>query len=118
MLTPPPRLVMITNPFRDLQRKASTMAKAMWNNVVIAESDNTVMVEGNHYFPRDSVKAEYLTDSSMTTVCPWKGTASYFSLTVDGDVNDDAAWTYPDPKAKAENIRDHVAFWRGVTVTG
>lgn len=93
------------------------MAKAMWNNVVIAESDETVMVEGNHYFPRASVKSEYLSDSAMTTVCPWKGTATYLSITVNGDTNDDAAWTYPEPKSAAENIRGHVAFWRGVTVT-
>ncbi|MHA7141784.1 DUF427 domain-containing protein [Arthrobacter sp. Sr33] len=93
------------------------MAKALWNNTVIAESDRTVMVEGNHYFPKDSVRTEYLTDSSMTTVCPWKGTAKYFSLTVAGATNDDAAWTYPEPKAEAENIRDHVAFRRGVVVT-
>ncbi|MBE0010855.1 MULTISPECIES: DUF427 domain-containing protein [unclassified Arthrobacter] len=93
------------------------MAKAMWNDVVIAESDETVMVEGNHYFPRESVKAEYLSDSAMTTVCPWKGTANYLSITVDGDTNDDAAWTYLEPKSAAGNIRGHVAFWRGVTVT-
>lgn len=93
------------------------MAKAVWNNEVIAESDNTVMVEGNHYFPRESVKSEYLQDSSKTTMCPWKGTASYFTLQVNGDTNESAAWTYPEPKKKAENIRDHVAFWNGVTVT-
>ncbi|MBP2217209.1 DUF427 domain-containing protein [Arthrobacter sp. CAN_C5] len=93
------------------------MAKAMWNNVVIAESDETVMVEGNHYFPRESVKTEYLSESAMTTVCPWKGTANYLSITVNGDTNDDAAWSYLEPKSAAENIRGHVAFWRGVTVS-
>ena len=90
--------------------------KATWNGTVIAESDDTVVVENNHYFPAASVKAEYLRDSSYTTVCPWKGTASYRSLVVDGAENPDAAWTYPEPKEAAAQIRDHYAFWRGVVV--
>lgn len=93
------------------------MAKAIWNNQVIAESDSTEMVEGNHYFPKESVKAEFLRPSDKHTTCPWKGEASYFSLEVDGQNNPDAAWTYPQPKDAAANIKDHVAFWRGVTVT-
>jgi uncharacterized protein (DUF427 family) len=92
------------------------MAKAMWNGAVIAESDNTVMVEGNHYFPIASVNADLLEPSSKQTSCPWKGEASYYSLKVDGNVNADAAWYYPTPKDAAKEIKDHVAFWRGVTV--
>ncbi|MDN4646391.1 DUF427 domain-containing protein [Arthrobacter sp. PsM3] len=92
------------------------MAKAMWNGAVIAESDNTVMVEGNHYFPRSSVNAEYLEDSSHSSVCPWKGEAGYYSLVVDGQRNQDAAWFYAEPKADAGHIKGHFAFWRGVRV--
>jgi uncharacterized protein (DUF427 family) len=92
------------------------MAKATWNGAVIAESDNTVMVEGNHYFPLASVNADLLEPSSKHTSCPWKGEASYYSLKVDGEVNADAAWFYPEPKDAAKEIKDHVAFWRGVTV--
>ena len=91
--------------------------KAVWNGTTIAESDDTVVVEGNHYFPASSVHREYLADSSTTTVCPWKGTASYYSIDVDGQVNSDAAWYYPEPKAAATEITDRVAFWRGVQVT-
>lgn len=93
------------------------MAKAIWNNQVIAESDSTEIVEGNHYFPKESVKEEFLQPSDMQTTCFWKGEASYYSLEVDGQSNADAAWTYPEPKEAAANIKDHVAFWRGVTVT-
>jgi uncharacterized protein (DUF427 family) len=93
------------------------MAKATWNDTVIAESDDIVMVEGNHYFPLDAVRSEYLQPSEFTTVCPWKGTASYYTLAVNGEVNPDAAWYYPEPKDAAAQIRDRVAFWRGVTVT-
>ena len=93
------------------------MAKATWNGVVIAESDDTVVVEGNHYFPRESVRAELLRDSDTHTVCPWKGTASYQSLEVDGQVNPDAVWYYPQPKEAAKQITDRVAFWHGVEVT-
>ncbi len=93
------------------------MAIARWNGVVIAESDETTVVEGNHYFPMDSVRAELLAPSSKQTMCPWKGTASYYTVTVDGHENPDAAWSYPAPKPAAAQIKDHVAFWRGVTVT-
>lgn len=91
--------------------------KAIWNNRVIAESDNTVVVENNHYFPRDSVKAEFLRNSDTHSTCPWKGLASYFTLDVDGKQNPDAAWFYPEPKAAAANIKNYVAFWKGVKVT-
>lgn len=93
------------------------MATTTWNGTVIAQSDSTEMVEGNHYFPLESVKAEYLQPSALTSVCPWKGTASYYTLTVDGKQNKDAAWYYPSPKDAASQIKDHVAFWKGVTVT-
>jgi uncharacterized protein (DUF427 family) len=92
------------------------LAKASWNGVVIAESDDTIVVEGNHYFPRDSIKIEYFSDSPSQTSCPWKGTASYFDVVVDGQVNPGAAWYYADPKPAASDIRDHVAFWNGVKV--
>ncbi|MCU1501226.1 MAG: hypothetical protein JWM12_580 [Ilumatobacteraceae bacterium] len=91
--------------------------KATWNGTVIAESDDTVVVEGNHYFPADAVKPEFYVDSKTTTVCPWKGTASYRSIVVDGQTNADAAWYYPTPKDAAEEIKDRIAFWRGVQVT-
>ena len=90
--------------------------KAIWNNTVLAESGDTVVVEGNHYFPPDAIKKEYFQDSNTHTVCPWKGTASYFNVVVDGEVNKDAAWFYPDPKPAAAEIKDRVAFWRGVKV--
>jgi uncharacterized protein (DUF427 family) len=90
--------------------------KAIWKDKVIAESDNTIVVEGNHYFPHESVRREYLLKSETQTVCPWKGTASYYSITVDGYENKDAAWYYPSPKEKALQIKDYVAFWRGVKV--
>ncbi|MCP3995523.1 MAG: DUF427 domain-containing protein [bacterium] len=92
------------------------MARATWNGTVIAESGDTIVVEGNHYFPRESIKAEYFTDSDAHTRCPWKGTASYFNLVVDGKTNPGAAWYYPEPKPAAADIKDHVAFWRGVKV--
>jgi uncharacterized protein (DUF427 family) len=90
--------------------------KAIWNGTVVAESDDTVLVEGNHYFPADSVDTTLLRESATTSVCPWKGTASYWSLEVDGRTNPDAVWFYPEPKKAAEQIRDRVAFWKGVTV--
>ncbi len=90
--------------------------KAVWEGNVIAESNSTVVVEGNHYFPPESVGEEYLQPSSMTTVCPWKGTASYYHVVVEGRENRDAAWYYPDPKEAAAEIKDHVAFWRGIDV--
>jgi uncharacterized protein (DUF427 family) len=90
--------------------------KAIWNGVVIAESDKTVIIEGNHYFPADSVKMEYFQSSETHTTCPWKGLASYYTVSVDGKTNADAAWYYPEPKPAAKEITGHVAFWRGVTV--
>jgi len=92
------------------------MAKAIWNGTVLAESDSTVMVEGNHYFPFSSLNREYFSDSSSTSRCPWKGTANYFDVTVAGDVNPGAAWIYHEPKPAAADIKEHVAFWRGVKV--
>ena len=90
--------------------------RAIWNGSVIAESSDTVVVEGNQYFPASSVTPGYLVASSTTSVCPWKGTASYYTLSVDGRENKDAAWFYPEPKDAAANIKDHVAFWKGVTI--
>ncbi len=90
--------------------------KAIWNGTVIADSEHTVVVEGNHYFPRDSVDEQLVEASSMRTTCPWKGQASYLSLTVDGETNRDAAWFYTEPRERAAEIKDHVAFWRGVDV--
>jgi uncharacterized protein (DUF427 family) len=92
------------------------MVKAVWNGHVIAESDDTVVVEGNHYFPKPSVKAEYLEASDRQTQCPWKGTASYFTLQAGGLRNVDAAWTYTEPKDAAAEIKGRIAFWRGVQV--
>lgn len=91
--------------------------KAKWQGQVVAESDDTVVVEGNHYFPADSLRQEYVRDSSHTSGCPWKGTARYYSLEVDGQTNVDAVWYYPDPKPAAAEIKGRVAFWRGVQVT-
>ena len=93
------------------------MPKAVWNGEVIADSDDTVIVEGNHYFPRESVRTEFLRESDTHSVCPWKGTASYQSLEVDGQTNEDALWYYPQPKDAAKQITDRVAFWHGVEVT-
>jgi uncharacterized protein (DUF427 family) len=90
--------------------------RAVWNDETIAESDNTVVVEGNHYFPADSVMEKYLQPSSTTTGCPWKGTAHYHSIVVGGQENKDAAWYYPEPKKAAAEIKDRIAFWRGVNV--
>ncbi|NNG12184.1 MAG: DUF427 domain-containing protein [Halobacteria archaeon] len=90
--------------------------KAVWNGVVIAESDRTLIVEGNHYFPPDSVRREYLESSGTHTTCPWKGMASYFNIVVAGRTNPDAAWYYPEPKPAAHDIRDYVAFWKGVDI--
>ena len=92
------------------------MAKATWNGVVLAESDNTVVVEGNHYFPKDSLVDEHFAENSSQTRCPWKGLASYYDVVVDGQTNSGAAWYYPDPSPAAADIKDHVAFWRGVSV--
>ena len=90
--------------------------KATWNGAVLAESDDTIEVEGNQYFPRSAIHTEYFSESDTHTVCPWKGTASYYNIVVDGQVNKDAAWYYPETKPAAENIRDYIAFWRGVRV--
>ena len=92
------------------------MAKATWNGKTIAESDTFETVEGNVYFPESSVNREYFRPSSTTSSCPWKGQARYYSLMIDGQENPDAAWYYPDPKPAARNIKNHVAFWRGVEV--
>jgi len=92
------------------------LMKAVWNGTVIAESDDTVVVEGNHYFPQDSIKPEFFQDSPLESTCPWKGEAQYFDVVVDGDTNKGAAWYYADPKPRAAQIKGLVAFWRGVTV--
>ncbi|BAZ25005.1 hypothetical protein NIES4073_59080 [Kalymmatonema gypsitolerans NIES-4073] len=92
------------------------MPKAIWNGAVLAESDNTVVVENNHYFPPDSVNKQYFKESDTHTTCPWKGLASYYTIEVDGQANKDAAWYYPDAKEKAKQIEGYVAFWRGVKV--
>jgi len=92
------------------------MPKAVWNGVVVAESDRCEVVEGNQYFPPDAINREYFKPSEKKTLCPWKGTASYYTLEVNGEVNSDAAWTYPDPKPAASNIAGYFAFWRGVKV--
>jgi uncharacterized protein (DUF427 family) len=92
------------------------MPKAVWNGAVLAESANTEVVEGNHYFPPDSIHSEYFQDSSTHTTCPWKGVASYYSIVVDGQTNKDAAWYYPTPKDAAKNISGYIAFWKGVKV--
>ncbi|MDW7693358.1 DUF427 domain-containing protein [Flammeovirgaceae bacterium SG7u.111] len=90
--------------------------KAIWNGQVLAESDKTVRIEGNHYFPISTLNKAYFKESDTHTLCPWKGTASYYTLEVDGKANADAAWYYPDPKEAAKGIKDHVAFWKGVEV--
>ncbi|HAK59244.1 MAG TPA: hypothetical protein DCO77_02525 [Nitrospiraceae bacterium] len=92
------------------------MMKARWHEVILAESEGTVVVEGNHYFPPQSVVREYIRESATRSLCPWKGQAHYYDIVVDGDVNKDAAWSYPDPKEAARNIKDHVAFWKGVAI--
>lgn len=91
--------------------------KAIWNNEVIAESDDTVIIENNHYFPLDSVTKKFLVSSNTHTTCPWKGTASYYTLEVNGQQNKDAAWYYADPKPAANTIKNRIAFWKGVQVT-
>jgi len=90
--------------------------KATWNDALLAQSDQTVVVEGNQYFPPDAIEKQYFQESSTHSTCPWKGEASYYNVVVDGQVNKDAAWFYPDPKPAAAEIKDHVAFWRGVKV--
>lgn len=90
--------------------------KATWNGKTIAESDDTVLVEGNHYFPESSLNRDFITFSNHQSTCQWKGQARYYSLLVDGELNSDAAWYYPEPKAEAEEIRGRIAFWKGVKV--
>ena len=90
--------------------------KAVWNGAVIAQCDETVVLEGNHYFPASALNREYITFSNHKTTCSWKGQASYYSLLVNGEMNTDAAWYYPEPKSGAENIQNHVAFWKGVAI--
>jgi uncharacterized protein (DUF427 family) len=92
------------------------MAKATWQGAVLAESDQVEIVEGNVYFPPNSVRRDHFTDSATHSTCPWKGLASYYNVVVDGQTNKDAAWYYPAPKDAAKNITDYVAFWKGVTV--
>lgn len=91
--------------------------KAIWNNKIIAESDETIVVEGNHYFPPASVKKKYLNNSNMHTVCPWKGEASYYDVEVDGEIADMGAWYYPKPSEAAKKIKGFLAFWRGVKIS-
>ena len=93
------------------------MTKAIWQGEVLAESDETVVVEGNHYFPPDSVRWEFFVDSDRRTICPWKGQASYYDVVVNGDRNQAAAWYYSEPSPAASEIKEHVAFWGGVRVT-
>ena len=90
--------------------------RAVWRDAVLAESDDTVVVEGNHYFPADSISDEFFRPSDKHTTCPWKGLASYYDVVVGGEVNKDAAWYYPEPKDAAKQIEGHVAFWKGVKV--
>ena len=92
------------------------MPKAIWNGTVVAESQNTQVVEGNHYFPADAIHEEFFRASDATTVCGWKGTANYYDLVVDGQVNQQAAWYYAQPKSAAAEIEGHVAFWKGVQI--
>ncbi len=92
------------------------MVKATWNGTTLAESDQTIVVEGNHYFPAEAINKDYFQPSDTHTTCPWKGVASYYTVAVDGQTNRDAAWYYPAPKDAAANIKDYVAFWRGVEV--
>ena len=91
--------------------------KAIWNNQILAESDDTIIVEGNHYFPEDSINKEFFAPSETRTICGWKGTASYYDVVVAGKTNKDAAWFYPDAKMEAKEIENYVAFWKGVETT-
>ena len=98
------------------RRREARVPKAIWNGEVVAQSDATIKVEGNHYFPPESVNPDYLQASPAQSVCPWKGTAAYYDVVVDGEVAQGAAWYYPDPKPAAADIKGYVAFWRGVKV--
>ena len=90
--------------------------KAAWNGATLAQSDDTIVVEGNHYFPANSINRAYFTESDTHTTCPWKGEASYYHISINGEVNKDAAWYYPNPKEAAANIKDRIAFWKGVVI--
>jgi len=90
--------------------------KAIWENKILAESDDTIVIENNHYFPPSSINQQYFTKSDTTSICPWKGTANYYTITVNGNKNIDAAWYYPSPKEDAKKITDYIAFWRGVDI--
>lgn len=90
--------------------------KATWKDVVLTQSDNTVVIEGNHYFPLEAINKEYFVDSDTHTTCPWKGVASYYHIVVNGEKNNDAAWYYPQPMEAAKEIKDHIAFWKGVEI--
>jgi len=92
------------------------MYLAKWNGVIIAKSDHTIEIEGNQYFPPEDVQMDYLSKTDMTSRCPWKGLASYYTITIDGNVNENSAWYYPEPLEKAKTIKNYVAFWKGVTV--
>lgn len=92
------------------------MPKAVWNGVVLAESDETIIVEGNHYFPPQSINTKYFEKSNKNTLCPWKGFASYYTVVADGKTNTDAAWYYPNPTNAVKHIKDYIAFWRGISV--
>jgi uncharacterized protein (DUF427 family) len=97
-------------------REVNQMARAVWKDKVIAESKNTIIVEGNHYFPPQDVTKEFLVESDYRTMCPWKGEAHYYDVVVNGEINENAAWSYPQPKEKAAHITGYVAFWKGVSV--
>lgn len=90
--------------------------KAIWRDAVLAQSDDTIVIEGNHYFPPNAINTTYFKQTSTHTTCPWKGEASYYDIVVDGEENKDAAWYYPEPKDAAKQIKDYVAFWKGVKV--
>jgi len=92
------------------------MVKAVWNGKVLAKSDRTIVIEGNHYFPPETIRTEFFQESSTHTICPWKGTASYYDIRVEGLTNKDAAWYYPQPKEAAKEIEGYIAFWRGVRI--
>ena len=91
--------------------------KAIWNHQIIAESNDTIVIENNHYFPPDSLQREYFSDSDHTSICSWKGMANYYHIEVDGNRNADAAWVYHEPKPEAAQIKDYVAFWKGIHIT-
>jgi uncharacterized protein (DUF427 family) len=102
--------------FKNDPNQEATMVQAKWNGKVVAQSDRTIVVEGNHYFPPDAINEEFFQESSRHTICPWKGSASYYDLKVEGKVNPAAAWYYPHPKAAAREIEVYIAFWNGVEV--